>query len=89
MSAYHGKNTLSTIRPENREEALVKIKTKPEHINFIIKILETHSHLTIPVQLDPQEGYVGLHTPKDRLQELLIILENIPRPLEIINKINK
>lgn len=86
MSAYHGKNVLSSIRPENKEEVLVYIKTKREHINFIIKILETHSHLVIPVQLDPQKGYVGLHTPKDCLHELLIILENIPRPLVIIKE---
>ncbi len=84
--AYHGKNTLSAIRPESEVELLVEIKTEPEHINFIIKILETHSHIAIPVQLNPKEGYLGLHAPKDMAQGLFLILENIPRPLKVINK---
>lgn len=82
---YHGKNILPTIKPENGEEALIIVRTAPQNINFILKIIESYSHLTIPVQLDPTQGLLGFHTPKDQQELLRNILISIPRSKEFLN----
>ncbi|MCR4442256.1 MAG: DUF4911 domain-containing protein [Peptococcaceae bacterium] len=55
------------------------------NLNYILRIMETHSHTAVPVQLDPAKGLLGFHTSKDRVDELLAILENIPRPLTVLD----
>lgn len=82
---YHGPNRMQKIRPENDLEVLIEILTLPEHINFILRLLESHCHVAVPVQLNPSKGHLGFHTTKDCLPELINILHAIPRPLEIIN----
>ena len=82
---YHGKNILPTIIPESAEEALIIVQTAPQNINFILKIIESHNHLTIPVQIDPTQGILGFHTPKDQQELLRQILLSIPRSKEFLN----
>ena len=82
---YHGKYILPTIKPKNGEEALIIVQTASQNINFILKIFEAYSHLAIPVQLDPAQGLLGFHTPKDQQENVLEVLRNIPRHLEIKN----
>lgn len=84
MKKYHGKDSVSSIRPDNEEELLIQIKVAPNDINFVLKIVETHNHLALPVQLDPARGLVGFHTPADQRELLLQVLAAIPRSLEII-----
>lgn len=83
--AYHGKNTLSSIVPRHTEEVLIMVKTKPEDINFILKIVETHSHIAFAVQIEPHKGILGFHTTKDNQDELRMILESIPRHFKILS----
>lgn len=80
---YHGKNTLASIKPLSPDELLLKIQVAPQDINFVLKIIESHSHLVIPVQIDPAQGLLGLHTTKDQAALLNTILANIPRPIKI------
>lgn len=80
---YHGKNTYA-IKPLHEEEFLVIVQAKPADHNFIKKIVDTHSHTAIPVQLDPNQGLLGFYTLKDKYDTLLSILENIPRPLKVL-----
>lgn len=82
--SYHGKNTLPLIKPNDSEETIILVQTAPKDINFILKIIESYSHLTIPVQLDPAQGLLGFHTPKDQQKLLYSILDNIPRTLKIL-----
>lgn len=81
---YHGKNPFAALKPATPEEVLVLTETEPRHINFILKIIETHCHTAFPVQLDPARGLLGLFTTRDQLDLLLEVLKNIPRPLKII-----
>lgn len=81
---YHGKNTFSHIRPARDEERRILVETSPRNINFILKIVETHSHLALPVQIDPSRGLLAFHTSKDQEKLLLDVLTGIPRPLVIL-----
>ena len=62
--AYYGKNTYASIRPVMEEEAFLIVESRPEEMNYILRILEGYSHLTLPVQLDPTKGRLGLHTTR-------------------------
>jgi len=81
---YHGRNNLASIKPANSQELLLIIQTQPADLNFVLKILETHSHLVLPVQLDPAQGLLGLHIPSDQKDSVLQILVHLPRPIRII-----
>lgn len=81
---YHGKNNLAAIKPISPQELVLIIQTQPQALNFVLKILETHSHLVIPVQLDPGQGLLALHTPREHQDTVREILAHIPRPILII-----
>lgn len=83
--AYHGKNSLSYITPRHDQEILIKVKTQQKDMNFVLKVIEAYSHMALAVQLDPQNGILGFHTTKDSQNELLLILESIPRNLEFLH----
>lgn len=82
--AYHGKNSFYSILPQQQQEILIRIKSQPKDMNFIIKIVETYSHVALAVQIDPQNGILGFHTTKDQEDKLRAILNSIPRTLRIL-----
>lgn len=66
------------------QETLVRVQTKPQDINYVLKIVETYSHLAFAVQLDPGQGIVGFHTTRDQEKTLLSVLASLPRKLQIL-----
>lgn len=81
---YHGKNNFASIKPKNKNERMIYAQSNPKHINFIFKIVETHPHTAIPVQIDPELGIIAFHTTSSLESTLLSILESIPRSIKII-----
>lgn len=79
---YKGKNIAPGIVPRDGEEVLVTVMTEPQHINFIMKIVESHCHTALPLQITPEKGVLAFLTTGDRLGELQLILNSIPRPLK-------
>jgi len=81
---YHGSNKMASIKPQHEDEMLILVQTSPEDINFVLKVVETHCHTALPVQLDPSQGLLGFHTTRNKSPELMSILEHMPRPLRVL-----
>lgn len=84
---YKGKNIAPGITPRGLEEVLVHVETEPQHINFIMKIVESHCHTALPLQIAPDQGVLAFLTTHDKLDDLTNILSAIPRPLNVKYKI--
>lgn len=82
---YQGKNSLSMIRPLSGKEVFIRLKTQPKEIHYILRVIESYSHLAFPVQIIPSHGLIGLHTTKEQVPVLLEVLQNIPRKIKIFS----
>lgn len=62
----------------------VRIKINPADIDFLTRVIEGCDYLGIVSTVDRQAGEVVVRATPDTREEVLEILENFPRPIELV-----
>ncbi|MDH7478812.1 MAG: DUF4911 domain-containing protein [Syntrophomonadaceae bacterium] len=61
----------------------MRIKINPADIDFLTRVFEGYDYLGVVSTIDRQAGEVAIWTTPDTRKEVLEILENFPRLLEL------
>lgn len=85
MKRYRGKGWVSRHGPpEGENNCYLQVKMLPGDIHFFTNVMEAFEHVALIVPVAPREGVVALHYTPDMEREILAIIREFPRPLEII-----
>lgn len=63
----------------------VRLRIDPREINFVNQIFEGYEYLGVFTTLKPGEGLAMVRCTADTRAEVLIILQNLPIPVEILS----
>ncbi len=68
---------------ENEQGVYFEICVAKSRISYFNKLLEAYEHLAFVVQVDPDQGRLGIHTTKEQLADLKEIIANMPMEVQI------
>lgn len=79
--SYFAKQKLASM---SEEEAYFEVKLNKREISFFKKIIEAHEHMAFVIQVNPDQGVIGLYTTSGQLEDLVNIIENLPLNVELL-----
>lgn len=84
--AYKGNQKISQIEPATEtERRLIRLRLNPGDINYLQKVIDSHTHLGFLTQINPKEGLVNIHTTPDTYPEMMNVLKHFPRPFILLH----
>jgi hypothetical protein len=66
------------------KDLIIFAQMDPKHISFLDKILEAFDGLAILSTRDGKKGELHIHVTKETKADVLDILRNFPKPIEIL-----
>jgi len=80
---YKGTGRLANIIPSYDSHTHLIVKIDVENISLLQKILECYENLAIIIPLDPKEGLLTIHTTPYLYNDVLKILDTLPKNIKI------
>ena len=74
---YRGDNRLGRVPPETKPGFTLMVKLEPHQVHYFIAIMQGYTHLGFPVNLNPKEGLIVLHTTPGCFEDLRIIVGDL------------
>lgn len=79
---------MSNLRNVFNKDLVIFARMNPKDIGFLDKIMEAYDGLAIPSTHDGKSGELHIHVTKETKEDVLEILRNFPRPIEILEGID-
>ena len=67
-------------------KSYIKVKVPVEEANFFYRVMEGYTHLAFATTLEPKEGIVAIFTTPDNYPDLMEVLDNYPKGIQVLEK---
>ena len=75
---YKGNNRLGQVAPEAAPGHSLWLRMQPADVHLFMTLIEGYTHLAFPVQYNPQQGVILLHTTPDFCKDINEIVRTLP-----------
>lgn len=62
----------------------IRVKVPINEANFFQRVIEGYTHLGFATTYEPSEGVLAIFTTPDTFDDMMIVLNNYPKTIEIL-----